>query len=200
MQVHSTIASLRQQLATWRADGQSIGLVPTMGALHAGHRSLIEYSVRDNDFTVVSIFVNPLQFGPREDFDRYPRTLEADTAAARIAGADVIFAPSVDEMYPSGAVATSIHVDELGDTLEGLSRPGHFDGMATVVAKLFSIVGQCRTYFGEKDWQQLTIVKRFTADLSLPVEVIGDERESGHPVDRGEEPAEQHLTRGREDR
>jgi pantoate--beta-alanine ligase len=175
MEVQHTIAGLRRQLAHDRAKGKSVGFVPTMGALHAGHRALLERSVRDNDVTVLSIFVNPLQFGPSEDLDRYPRTLEADCHVARNAGVDHVFAPAADEMYPQGHkdVATAVHVAGLSEVLDGLSRPGHFNGVGTVVTKLFSIVGECRAYFGEKDWQQLQIVKRFTADLSLPVEVVG---------------------------
>lgn len=175
MEVLHAIAELRQQLAKERSKGKSIGFVPTMGALHLGHRSLMERSAKDNDLTVVSIFVNPLQFGPSEDLDKYPRTLEADCQIARAAGVTHVFAPSVQEMYPNGQaeVATSVHVAGLSEVLDGLSRPGHFNGVGTVVTKLFSIVGECRAYFGEKDWQQLTIVKRFTADLSLPVEVVG---------------------------
>jgi len=173
MEVLHTIDGLRQELDAQRSRGKSVGFVPTMGALHAGHRSLMERSVDDNDLTVVSIFVNPLQFGPNEDLAKYPRTLDADSQVARNAGADYVFAPSVEEMYPTGLVLTSVHVDELTDVLDGLARPGHFDGVATVVTKLFAIVGACRAYFGEKDWQQLMVVKRLAVDLSLPVEVIG---------------------------
>jgi pantoate--beta-alanine ligase len=146
-----------------------------MGALHAGHRSLLERSAKENDVTVLSIFVNPLQFGPSEDLDKYPRTLDADAQIARNAGVAYVFAPAVDEMYPNGQsqVMTTVHVAGLSETLDGLSRPGHFNGVGTVVTKLFSIVGPCRSYFGEKDWQQLQIVKRLAVDLSLPVEVVG---------------------------
>jgi pantoate--beta-alanine ligase len=175
MEVHHTIAGLRQQLVAERGAGKSVGFVPTMGALHAGHRSLIERSVAENDVTVVSVFVNPLQFGPNEDLDKYPRTLDSDSQIARSAGVTYLFAPSVEEMYPQGQseVATSVYVAGLSEVLDGLSRPGHFNGVGTVVTKLFAIVGECKAYFGEKDWQQLAVVKRFTADLSLPVEVIG---------------------------
>jgi pantoate--beta-alanine ligase len=173
MEVVHTISELRETLDAERSRGKSIGFVPTMGALHAGHRSLMEQSVKQNDVTVVSVFVNPLQFGLNEDLAKYPRTLDADSQVARSAGAAYVFAPSVEEMYPNGAVLTSVHVDELTDVLDGLSRPGHFEGVATVVTKLFAIVGACRAYFGEKDWQQLAVVKRLAVDLSLPVEVIG---------------------------
>lgn len=144
-----------------------------MGALHAGHVSLIQAAANDHSVVVVSIFVNPLQFGPSEDFDRYPRTFDADLAECEAAGATDVFAPSVEEMYPGGKPATSVSVSGITEVLDGLSRPGHFDGVATVVAKLFSIVGECSAYFGEKDWQQLAVVRRMAADLSMPVEVIG---------------------------
>lgn len=173
MDILHTISELREKLNSERARKKSVGFVPTMGALHAGHRSLMERSVRDNDITVTSIFVNPLQFGPNEDLDKYPRTLDADRAVAQSAGVDYVFAPSVQEMYPNGHVLTTVHVDELTDVLDGLSRPGHFDGVATVVSKLFAIVGGCRAYFGEKDWQQLAVVRRMAEDLSMPVEVVG---------------------------
>lgn len=173
MEVVATIWELREKLAKHRRDSSTIGFVPTMGALHAGHRSLIEQSAANNDVTVVSVFVNPLQFGPSEDFQKYPRNLDADSTAARQAGANYVFAPEVEEMYPTWPLSTSIHIDELTDVLEGLSRPGHFDGVATVVAKLFNIVQPDRAYFGEKDWQQLMVVKRMVADLSLPVEIVG---------------------------
>jgi pantoate--beta-alanine ligase len=173
MELHETIASLRSALNEARRQNKSIGFVPTMGALHAGHRSLIERSAGECDVTVVSIFVNPLQFGPNEDLAKYPRALEADTDLARNAGAAHVFAPSVNEMYPNGALLTSVRVGEISEVLEGLIRPGHFDGVATVVTKLFAIVGQCRAYFGEKDWQQLAVVRQMVKDLSIPVEVIG---------------------------
>ena len=173
MQVHETIESLRQHLNEARRQGKSVGFVPTMGALHAGHRSLIERSVAECDVTVLSIFINPLQFGPNEDLAKYPRTLDADVDMARAAGAAHIFAPSAKEMYPEGQPATSVHVAEISEVLEGLSRPGHFDGVATVVAKLFAIVGECKAFFGEKDWQQLAVVRRMVADLSIPVDVVG---------------------------
>jgi pantoate--beta-alanine ligase len=167
-----TIAETRARLDAARASGARVGFVPTMGYLHDGHRSLMTASARDNDVTVVSVFVNPLQFGPNEDLDRYPRDLDGDVAMARAEGADVVFAPSAREMYPA-AIRTAVTVRGVSEVLEGASRPGHFDGVATVVTKLFSIVGPCRAYFGEKDFQQLAVVRRMTADLSLPVEVVG---------------------------
>jgi pantoate--beta-alanine ligase len=146
-----------------------------MGALHAGHVSLIERARAECDVVVVSIFVNPLQFGDPEDIDRYPRTLERDLAVCAEAGADVAFVPSVGEMYPSWPEppATTVSVRGVSDAWEGASRPGHFDGVATVVAKLFSAAGPCRAYFGLKDFQQLAVVRAMTTDLGLPVEVVG---------------------------
>ena len=167
----ATIRGLRVRLGEARAVGCSVGLVPTMGFLHAGHRSLIERARVDNDVVVVSIFVNPLQFNPGEDFDDYPRDLDRDLEMCAEAGADIVFVPDHNEMYPE-PVATSVHLGTLADVLCGRSRAGHFDGVATVVAKLFSIVGECSAYFGQKDFQQLTIVSRMVADLSLPVRVV----------------------------
>ena len=174
MRVLDRIEQVRKELEAARAEGWRVGLVPTMGALHAGHTSLIDRSARECDVTAVTVFVNPLQFGPAEDLARYPRDLAADVAAAEAAGADVVFAPPVDEMYPSGAApATRVEVGRLGDVLEGAVRPGHFSGVATVVAKLFAVAGPCRAYFGEKDYQQLLVVRQLVADLSLPVDVVG---------------------------
>ena len=162
---------LRKELDAARAAGRTVGLVATMGFLHEGHASLIRRSAEECDVTAVTVFVNPLQFGPTEDLDGYPRDLDHDLAVATEAGADVVFAPPVDDMYPGGPPSVTVHVTG-ADTLEGASRPGHFDGVATVVAKLFNLAGPCRAYFGEKDWQQLGVVRRVAADLSFPVEVI----------------------------
>ena len=170
--IEDTISGLRARLDEARARRRRVGLVPTMGFLHAGHRSLVEHARSENDLVVVSIFVNPLQFNPGEDFDDYPRDLDHDLAVCAQAGADIAFAPAQQEMYPE-PVVTSVRVGPLTDVLCGASRPGHFDGVATVVAKLFSIVGECSAYFGEKDFQQLTIVERMAKDLSLPVRVVG---------------------------
>ena len=167
-----TIGGLRARLHGARSGGHRVGFVPTMGFLHAGHRSLIEHARTDNDLVVVSIFVNPLQFNPGEDFDDYPRDFDRDLAVCAQATADIVFAPAQHEMYPE-PVATTVGLGTLADVLCGASRPGHFDGVATVVAKLFSIVGECSAYFGEKDFQQLTIVSRMAKDLSLPVRVVG---------------------------
>jgi pantoate--beta-alanine ligase len=174
MQVLTTIAETRALLDAARARGETIGLVPTMGFLHDGHRTLIERSVAERDATLVTIFVNPLQFGANEDLASYPRDLDRDLAMCDAAGAGIVLHPSVEEMYPFGTpTLTSITVADISDGMEGASRPTHFAGVATVVAKLFNIAGPCRSYFGEKDWQQLAVVKRMAADLSFPVEVVG---------------------------
>jgi pantoate--beta-alanine ligase len=143
-----------------------------MGYFHTGHRSLMRNARVENDFVIVSLFVNPMQFGPTEDLDAYPRDLAGDAAVAEAEGVDVLFAPSVDEMYPQSP-RTTVHVEGLTAGLCGKARPTHFDGVTTVVAKLFSMVGPCRAYFGRKDAQQLAVVKRMAADLDLPVDVVG---------------------------
>ncbi len=150
-----------------------IGFVPTMGALHDGHLSLVGRAGEEAELVVVSIFVNPLQFAPGEDLDAYPRQLEADLSRCEAAGADVVFAPDVTEMYPGGPPRTTVSVGGASARFEGAARPTHFAGVATVVTKLLSIVGACRAVFGEKDYQQLVVVRRLVADLSLPVEVVG---------------------------
>jgi pantoate--beta-alanine ligase len=163
---------VRKELDTARGGGLSVGLVPTMGALHAGHLSLIERSVATCDVTLVTIFVNPLQFGPAEDLARYPRDLDGDVVTATAAGADLVFAPSVDEMYPE-PVVTTVSMAGPASGLEATTRPGLFAGVATVVAKLFAIAGPCTAFFGEKDYQQLLVVRRLAADLSFPIRVVG---------------------------
>jgi pantoate--beta-alanine ligase len=175
MQVVETAAGCREALQQARGAGHSVGLVPTMGALHAGHVSLMARARAECDTVAISIFVNPLQFGDPDDIAHYPRTLDWDLAVCAEAGVDVVFAPSVTEMYPDwpAPVATTVSVRGVSEGWEGASRPGHFDGVATVVAKLFSTAGPCRAYFGEKDYQQLAVVRRMVADLSLPVSVIG---------------------------
>jgi pantoate--beta-alanine ligase len=167
-----TVAECRAACDEVRARGGTVGLVPTMGFFHEGHRSLMRAARAAHDAVVVSLFVNPTQFGPSEDLDAYPRDLSGDTEAAATEDVDVLFAPTVAEMYPNGA-ATTVRVAGLTDTLCGASRPGHFDGVTTVVAKLFSIVGPCNAYFGRKDAQQLAVVRRMAADLHLPVQVVG---------------------------
>lgn len=172
MKLLHRIADLSAALDAERAHGRSVGLVPTMGALHAGHRSLVERAAAECEAVAVTIFVNPLQFGPGEDLDRYPRSLDADCILVDDAGADYVLAPSVEEMYGSGSLTNVAVTGAMTEVLEGASRPGHFDGVATVVAKLFAMTGRSRAYFGEKDWQQLAVVRRMTTDLSFPVEVV----------------------------
>lgn len=156
---------------SWRRAGHSIGLVPTMGALHAGHESLMRRARRENGRVVLSIFVNPAQFGPKEDFTRYPRTPAADAGLAAACGMDAIFAPSARAMYPED-FSTAVEVRGLSDTLCGVFRPGHFSGVATVVLKLLETTRPDRAYFGEKDFQQLAVVSRMAADLGLPVRIV----------------------------
>jgi pantoate--beta-alanine ligase len=172
MIVVERIAELRDRCDAARRAGQTVGLVPTMGFFHEGHRSLMRAARANHDLLVTTIFVNPLQFGENEDLAGYPRDLVADTAAAEAEGVDVLFVPSVPEMYPEPTV-TTVHVAGLTEGLCGAARPTHFDGVTTVVAKLFSIVGPSTAYFGRKDFQQLAVVRRMAADLDLPVQVVG---------------------------
>jgi len=167
-----TITEVRRRCDDTRRGGGVVALVPTMGSFHDGHRSLMRAARAEADLVVVSLFVNPTQFGPDEDLDGYPRDLDGDAAAAAAEGVDVLFVPSVTEMYPDPP-RTTVHVDGLTDRLCGASRPTHFDGVATVVTKLFSIVGPCRAYFGRKDAQHLAVTRRLVDDLNLPVAVIG---------------------------
>lgn len=171
-QVVHHIHELRQRLNEARMANQSVGFVPTMGNLHAGHMDLMRASVKTCDVTVASIFVNPMQFGPNEDFDAYPRTLDDDLAKLNEQNVDLLFAPTVREMYPQG-VNTQIEVPSLSNILEGASRPGHFTGVATVVAKLFNIVQSDIAFFGRKDYQQLAVIRQMVTDLLLPIEVRG---------------------------
>jgi pantoate--beta-alanine ligase len=174
MQTVTSIAALRSTLRAWREQNLRIGFVPTMGNLHAGHMSLLAAARYRADRVVASVFVNPLQFGPTEDYGSYPRTPDEDSQLLQGAQCDLLFLPSVAEMYPDGKdQATRVVVRELSDTLCGVVRPGHFEGVATVVAKLFGIVQPEVAVFGEKDFQQLTIIQRMTQDLSIPVEVVG---------------------------
>ncbi|MDO9068817.1 MAG: pantoate--beta-alanine ligase [Deltaproteobacteria bacterium] len=172
MKIISSILEMQQTALTLNREGKCIAFVPTMGFLHEGHASLLLEGRKRGDILVLSIFVNPIQFGPTEDLDRYPRNLEGDCAIARECGVDIVFTPTVAEMYPTG-FQTSIRVKELSLPLCGASRPGHFDGVATVVAKLFNIVQPCLALFGTKDFQQLAIIRRMVTDLSQPVEIIG---------------------------
>ncbi|MBC8365488.1 MAG: pantoate--beta-alanine ligase [Actinobacteria bacterium] len=171
-EVFETVAGVQARLDAVRATGASVGFVPTMGYLHEGHASLIDAAVAADDLTVVSIFVNPLQFAPDEDLTEYPRDFEADLACCGEHGADLVFHPSVSEVYPEGA-GEPVVVGAVGGPLEGASRPSHFAGVATVVSRLFRIIGCCRAYLGEKDFQQMAVVRRMAADLGLPVEVVG---------------------------
>jgi pantoate--beta-alanine ligase len=179
MQIETTIASTRRALTALRSTtspfGATLGLVPTMGALHAGHLSLIARAKADNVVTAATIFVNPLQFGPTEDLARYPRTFAEDCAQLERAGVDLLFAPTPDEMYPRGNAAPATLVDPgpIANRLDGASRPGHFLGVATVVAKLFNITQPTRAYFGQKDAAQLAVLRHITLDLDLPVKLIG---------------------------
>ncbi len=173
--VVGTLAEFSSRLDDERRAGRSVGLVLTMGALHDGHASLLRRAAGECDVVALSVFVNPTQFAEAADLTNYPRTLDADLAVAREAGCDLVLAPAVEEMYPDWPVppATTVTVRSLVDRWEGASRPGHFDGVATVVTKLLSAAGRCRTYFGEKDFQQLAVVRRVVRDLSLPAEVVG---------------------------
>ncbi|WP_406678643.1 pantoate--beta-alanine ligase [Moorella sp. ACPs] len=171
MELLTTIVAVRKFVAAARRQGKSIGLVPTMGYLHEGHLTLARTAREQNDVVVMSIFVNPTQFGPGEDLERYPRDLERDQKLAAAAGVDAIFAPAVAEMYPPG-YATYVQVEGLTEVLCGASRPGHFRGVATVVSKLFNIVQPDRAYFGLKDYQQAVVIKRLVRDLNFPVDII----------------------------
>lgn len=171
MQTVKTIADLRTALAAARANGKRIGFIPTMGYLHKGHLELVARARSENDVSVVSIFVNPLQFGANEDLAAYPRNLARDSALLEEAGADFLFAPEVADMYPR-PMETVVDVPTLGSELEGSVRPGHFAGVATVVTKLFNIVGPDAAYFGEKDYQQVAVIRRMVEDLAQPVRIV----------------------------
>src|SRR5262245_1086901 len=167
-----TVADLRALVAKWRMTGDSIGLVPTMGALHDGHMSLVARSRAENKRTIATLFVNPTQFGPKEDLAAYPRDETADLAMLQNAKVDALYAPSVAEMYPAG-FATTVTVTGLTEFLDGPHRPGHFAGVATVVSKLLLQAAPDRAYFGEKDFQQFQLIRRLTADLDIPVQIVG---------------------------
>jgi pantoate--beta-alanine ligase len=173
VEVIRAVAMARKACDAARSAGRTVGFVPTMGAFHDGHVSLIRRARDERDAVVVSIFVNPLQFGPGEDLSRYPRDEERDLSMAGELGVDVVFAPTIEEMYPAGQPAVTVDPGPLGDRLEGAVRPGHFRGVATVVAKLFEVVGPSTAYFGEKDAQQLAVIRRMVRDLSFPIDVVG---------------------------
>ena len=172
MQIVKTVEDVRKQVKVWRERGLSVGLVPTMGYLHEGHKSLIDKAVEQNDCVVVSVFVNPIQFGPTEDLATYPRDLEHDAAICEEAGADLIFHPQPEEMYYDD-FCTYIDMDNLTKGLCGRTRPTHFRGVCTVVGKLFHIVGPDRAYFGQKDAQQLAVIRRMVRDLNFPLQIVG---------------------------
>ncbi|MFA5553949.1 MAG: pantoate--beta-alanine ligase [Phycisphaerae bacterium] len=171
MQIAQTIQQVRVLVRNARKNGLSIGFVPTMGALHSGHISLIERAKKESDFVAVSIFVNPAQFGPNEDFEKYPRPIEQDLQICRNCGVDLVFCPSSDEIY-SGEQLTWVYVDKLTETLCGRFRPGHFRGVTTVCTKLFNIITPDFAFFGQKDAQQAIVIKRMAADLNMPLEII----------------------------
>lgn len=175
METLQQIDDLRGRLDSARALGRTVGLVPTMGYLHEGHQALVRAAALECDEVVTTIFVNPLQFAAGEDLDAYPRDIEGDSAKASAAGSSFLFVPTESEMYPNGrdAVATSVSVTALAGVMEGASRPTHFAGVCTVVAKLFNIAGPCRAYFGEKDFQQLAVIRTMATELSFPVTVVG---------------------------
>jgi pantoate--beta-alanine ligase len=173
VEVIRTRAAFREAAVEARAGGRVVGFVPTMGFLHDGHRSLMARARQETELVTVSIFVNPLQFGPQEDLAEYPRDLDRDLETCEKEGVDVAFVPDADEMYPGGSPDITVDPGPLGDRLEGAARPGHFRGVCTVVAKLLGMVGPCRAYFGEKDAQQLFILRRMARDLDLPAEVVG---------------------------
>lgn len=172
MKIVKTIAEVREEVKSWRKEGLSVGLVTTMGYLHAGHQSLIAASVKNNDRTVVTIFVNPMQFGPTEDLEAYPRDLERDAKLCEETGADLIFNPEPEEMYKDGFVSF-VDMNGLTNHLCGITRPIHFRGVCTVVNKFFNIVCPDRAYFGQKDAQQLAVIKRMVKDLNMPLEIVG---------------------------
>jgi len=172
MVILKTIDEVRKQVKAWKKEGLSVGLVPTMGYLHEGHQSLIQKSVEQNDRTVVSVFVNPMQFGPNEDLESYPRDLDADAKLCEATGADMIFNPEPSEMYAEG-FCSYVNMTGLPDALCGLTRPVHFKGVCTVVNKLFHIVTPDRAYFGQKDAQQLAIIMRMVMDLNMDIEIVG---------------------------
>lgn len=173
MRTIESVAGLRAALAEARSEDKLVGFVPTMGYLHRGHLDLMRRAHNETDFVVISVFVNPLQFGPQEDFARYPRDMQRDSELAKAEGVHLLFAPTLAEMYPEGDHATRVTVGRIGEVGEGRYRPGHFDGVATVCTKLFGMVSPARCYFGEKDAQQLAVIRRVVRDLDIDVTIVG---------------------------
>ena len=172
MEVICTVLDIKEKVNSWKSKGAFVGLVPTMGYLHEGHMSLVNKAVSENDYVIVSIFVNPIQFGANEDLDHYPKNMEQDTKLCQEAGVDVIFYPSAAEMYPAG-FSSFVDMSQITETLCGASRPGHFRGVCTVVMKLFNITGADKAYFGQKDAQQLAVIKRMAKDFNMNIKIIG---------------------------
>lgn len=170
--VIQTVSEMQQITQELKSTGKTIGFVPTMGALHEGHLSMMRRSVEENDITVISVFVNPLQFGPNEDFDAYPRQIDQDVALVEAINVDYVFHPAVEEMYPN-ELSVTLKVGRLAEVLEGAQRPGHFDGVVTVVNKLFNIMSPNKAYFGKKDAQQLAIVEKMVEDFNHPIQIVG---------------------------
>lgn len=177
MQIFKTVAELQNSLAPIKEKGLSIGFVPTMGALHDGHLELVKHSTKDNDITVVSVFVNPTQFNNQTDLEKYPRNTEKDITMLQSVNCDIAFIPSVKEIYPNKAESIKIDLDGLDQGMEGTHRPGHFDGVATVINRFFNILNPTRAYFGQKDYQQLLVIEQLTKTMNLPVEIIGHQIE-----------------------
>ncbi len=172
MKVFSLIQETKNYLVSLKKDGETLGFVPTMGALHRGHTSLLERAKRENDISVASIFVNPLQFNDKKDFEKYPRTLESDIEKLKMAHCDVLFSPSAEEMYGTDTITLHLDLGNLDKVMEGVHRPGHFQGVCVVVKKLFDIIEPTKAYFGEKDFQQMVIIKFMVKALNIPVEII----------------------------
>jgi pantoate--beta-alanine ligase len=217
MKTLKRIDDIRNELKKYRRDNKTIGFVPTMGFLHEGHLSLIRRAAAENDIVVISIFVNPIQFGPNEDFERYPRDIERDAALAESCGTDIIFAPEAEEMYPNGFSSYVDSGEQLTSVLCGKSRPGHFKGVTTVLCKLFNLVAPDRAYFGQKDAQQTIVVKKMVKDLNFDIEIIvcpivreqdglamssrnayltADERRAAHSLNASLEAARQSVKAG----
>ena len=181
MQIFTTVADIQNHLATLHSQGLSIGFVPTMGALHQGHLALVRHASTDNDITVVSIFVNPTQFNNQTDLEKYPRDTATDIEMLRSTDCDIVFIPSVKEVYPNKPESIKIDLKGIDQGMEGTHRPGHFDGVATVINRFFEILSPTRAYFGQKDYQQLLVIEQLTKTMKLPVEIVG------HQIERSEQ-------------